>query len=355
MYRRHTIGLGGIALPALEGPDTGSGGTPASTPGGDAPPADAGADAPADSADPGATAAAPGAADADEDDLDDDGADDVAQHLPEPQVRTRARRLQRQMARMRPIVERFRDPATGKTMTPDQVDRLLANARDFDAIDRVFQGSPELMTRFMQERDRIASGQPAPSSSRPAAAPTEPADAPFDESTWPFETDTPTGQRLLQMAKDQHELTRQFRATQRELTAIKQGTEQQTLSQTEQAWKRDTLAAAAEVAPEYRELFIRGVYYQFELLKSRNQLGAATPKSVTPTRRLQRTQPDAPARRTHRPARRRFRPDLLGPAVQGGLHEHPDHEHAERREPDSAVHDDRRVSEGWQGRRRSCR
>lgn len=264
-------------------PDGDAGGAPAAA-GGSADPATVvAADPNADpaAADPSAVdggdpeAVAREAAGGDDDD-DAAGDDDVAEHLPESAVRNRLRRTQRFATRARPIVERFRDPKTGKWATGDEVDRTLRKARDFDEIESVLTRSPEAVQFLMKERARLDALERGET---PAAAAAE--DPPFNEEEWPYETDTPQGQRLLALAKSDHENKTLLRKMQQRLDGLGTKDEEREFAQVNETWKAATLAAAEkEVAPEYRNLFIKGVNRLFRELKSQGRLTKANVNAV---------------------------------------------------------------------------
>lgn len=266
-------------------PDGDAGGAPAAA-GGSADPATvAAADPHADpgAADPSADdggdpdAAAREAAGGDDD--DDPAADDdvVAEQLPETAVRNRLRRTQRFATRARPIVERFRDPKTGKWASPEDVDRTIRESRDFQQIDYVLTRSPKALQFLIDERARLDALERGDAAAA-AAADEDPA---FNEEEWPYETESPQGQRLLALAKSDHENKTLLRKMQKRLDGIGTKNEEREFAQVNETWKVATLAAAEkEVAPEYRNLFVKSVNRLFRELKGQGQLTKANVNAV---------------------------------------------------------------------------
>lgn len=256
--------------PASDGADAGGGGGPAAGADAGAGPAAGatGADPAADDGDAVARAAAEAEAGADDrDDLPDD--DDLVEHLPEPQLRTRLRRTQRFAQKVRPLADRLRGP-DGKFLTPEQVDRVLSNARYFEEVDGILQRDPEAVRALQAARARLEAGATEP----------EPADEPFNEADWPYETESAQGKRLLQMAKDQHEDRQRMRRLERQLAGVDRRDQLRTVEQAESQWKTAALTAAKEVDAEYRPMFVRAVRAEFELLKAQNMLTKASAQSV---------------------------------------------------------------------------
>jgi hypothetical protein len=277
MFRRHLSGFGAWPFAALGGvcligADAGGGG---GAPAGGAAVADAGepgrgaeGDA-GGGADAGADDAAAAAAAAGDEDGDFSGDDDeVIATLPEPTLRTRHRRAQRTLAKVRPLADRLRDPRTGQFMTPQELDTVLASHRDFRPIDDVLRRSPEAVQFLMRERQRLDALERGD-----APAGNDPADAPFNDEEWEFETDTPQGRRLLAMAKTLHEQTRETRSLKRELQGVQTGFRKETNSRAEETWKTATLTAAREIEDaNARRWFINNIGHTFRSLESNGRL-----------------------------------------------------------------------------------
>lgn len=287
MFRRHLSGatvwpfaaVGGVcgdSVDAGSGGGTPAGGAAVADRAGDPPvsadrDADDGADSGAD--DPAAHPASAGDDDADPFSADDD---DVAQTLPEATLRTRHRRTQRALAKIRPLADRLRD-SSGKFLTPQEVDRILASDRDFRDIDSVLSRSPEAVQFLMRERQRL---QALDRGERPPGDP-DPADQPFNDEDWEFETDTPQGKRLLAMAKSQHELQRENRAIKQQLQGVQTGFTREAQSRAEQTWKTATLTAAREIEdPTARRWFITNISNTFTALAQSNRLGTVNVETL---------------------------------------------------------------------------
>lgn len=261
--------------------------TPASAAGGGGTGAPASGDAPVGdiaTAEPDVTADAEGheAGGAADDDVDDaqlpDESDDV-DHLPEANVRTRLRRQQRFLSKHgRPLLERLVDPATGRHMSPQRLDQVLASSREFETIDRVLRASPAAVEFLMKEEARLAGRAPANGEARHDDAPAD-----FDAANWPFEVDSAEGKALLQLAKDNHELKATVRELRGGVTGVKSTLETQQLAGIEQQWKQAAFTAANDVDPVYRAMFVRSVGREFQKLKASGQLTRANAREVIDT------------------------------------------------------------------------
>ncbi len=285
-------------------------------------PADAGTPsgdpaAPVEPADPAAVAAGGDGDDLSDDDPDDDA--EVAEHLPEPVARTRLRRVQRLLSRSRPLLERLKGPG-GKYLTPEEIDRHLANSREFANIDAVLSKSKRAVQVLLEEQERLARGDQGT-----AAGDDFPA---FDEATWPFETDTPEGKKLLELGKELHETKRALHEMRRDVTGTKQERQQERLEQLNTRWRDATFKAAAELDEPYRPIFIRSVKREFERLQLRGELTKANAEDVinrelaelrahkkTTTRSTTTRQSAAVARNSTLPAA--VRPGAVQPAAAG--------------------------------------
>lgn len=213
-----------------------------------------------------------------EDDHDDDAAptdDDVADHLPETQLRTRHRRTQRFVQRLRPIADRLRDPATGRLMPVERVDQMVRNASEFEVIDRILKASPKAVQALMDAQRELEGGTAAA-----GGAPAVEEPPAFNEADWPFETETPEGKRLLQQAKQQHDLVGLVQQLQRQIADQQTQAQTRQVGEVEQQWKQQTFTAAAEVDELYRPMFVNAVAAQFQLLKASGQLTRASVKDV---------------------------------------------------------------------------
>lgn len=276
MFRRHILGFLGLSAATgglcFDTPDGGSGGGPAGgaavvegaagDPGGAADPADGDHGADAGAADDPARPADSG-------DLDDDDADDdVINTLPEQQLRTRHRRTQRWLKKVRPLVERLRGP-NRQFMGLDELDRALDDSRQYRQIDSVLTRSPEAVQLLMREQQRLDA---LDRGERPAAE-AELEDQPFNEQEWEFETDTAQGKRFLAMAKQQHEDNRTLRRLLREVQGVQTGFRTQARTTNEQQWKTATFNAAQEIDdPTARRWFISGMFNRFDSLERTNKL-----------------------------------------------------------------------------------
>lgn len=269
------FGIVGAAPAAAPAADTGGapagGGAPSSTPA--AEPDARAADPTGDPADDERGAGDLVAGDGDGHEPTDEEVDELEEllpHLSESQLRTRLRRTQRFNKRVSPLVERLRKPGTKEYMSPEDVDAAVSMYRDLDPI---LRASPDALQYLIKERDRVMQG----GGGRPA--PEEP--APFDEENWPFETDTPQGKALLSLAKQNHDLSANYKRLEGRLGNVDQRFESQTHAQLEGQWKTATLKAALEIPDElYRPMFVQHVYERFNALKSTGQLTRANAQQV---------------------------------------------------------------------------
>jgi hypothetical protein len=263
----------GGAGPGGDGdPNPGDGGDP----GGD------GAD-PADGGDPdagGRTAAGRDGADPD----DDGGDDDDIDALPEQNVRTRLRRLQRTVReRHDPILGRFRGP-DGRLMDARQVDDMLSRARDMEQFEQVFQNRPDLLQQVL-EAAQGKGGRAA------QAAAQEVLEEAFDDANIPFETETESGKYLRNLAKTVHELKAENKRLAGQLGQVNEREGTRTLASIENAWKSRTLAAIKDLPEEYKLAVVDRVQARFDVLRANRQLGRVRPdeiirKALEPYQRL---------------------------------------------------------------------
>lgn len=280
------FGLAAICGPLLEQPgDAGGGGTPA---GGGAPPADTGTADPA-SGDPADAADLAGASDGDpqgdrdHDAAGDDDDDSFVDHLPEANLRTRVRRGQRYRRDTEPIVNLFRGP-DGKLLPPQEVNRLLANAREFENFDRILRGGGEkgrkALAALMEADAELRNG----GSATAAEDDHPPFDAAGFEAAWPYEIETKEGRAFFERQKAEaqrtHALEGDVKQLRKLVTGVQQHTAQESFSKVETDIKATVFAAAQELAPEYRETFIVGARAQFDLLRATNKLTAPAMKAV---------------------------------------------------------------------------
>jgi DNA-binding transcriptional MerR regulator len=260
MFRRFPFLASAVfdGLTCFDAPDTGAGGGAA--------PAGGGAAATDGTADPGASAAGAGAdgtagdggsddgaaaagtGDEGDDELPDDS--DVAEHLPESQVRTRLRRTQRFLSKTaRPVLERLRDPQSGRYYTAEQVDELRQHAQFFREIDPVLAANPKLVEMLRQEQERLRRGD-----SGATAATADAGDdlGDFDENGFPFDREAPGSDYLLTNARDVHGLKKEVRELRKLLTGVQTERTQDREQQLAGQWKDMTIKAADEVDPAYR-------------------------------------------------------------------------------------------------------
>lgn len=287
MFVRHLLPFAAFGLAAICGPlletagEAGGGGAPA---GGGAPPATPTTDrVSADPAPDPANAADAGAEGHEPPDLDDDATGDArdeeefVSRLPEANLRTRVRRSQRYRRDTEPIVSLFRGP-DGKYMPPQEVTRLLANAREFEQLDRVLKADPRAVQALMDAEARLRNGGSAAADEPPA----------FDEAAfeqaWPYEVESKEGRAFFERqkadAKRTHGLEDQVRRLERLVTGVQQTTAQQTFEQIEGRWKAVAFKACEEVDPLYREMFLGNVKAQFDLLRGNNQLTKVNAQAV---------------------------------------------------------------------------
>lgn len=214
----------------------------------------------------GSRRAAGGGDDPDDDDPDADLPEDIRNDP--KRLRTHLRRTQRQFGRVRPIAERFRDPATGQYMQPQQIDRVLGRAQDMEELETFFNDHPDVVQLIMEKRR----------GGRGAAAAEDAFVDPFaNPADLPWDTETPEGKKFLELfrdgAKSNHELRTQIKRLEKQLGQVDQRDTARTIGGIEANWKTQTLEAAKKVPQEYRETFVNSVWRSFELAKTRRQLG----------------------------------------------------------------------------------
>lgn len=272
MFRRYlqTSISAALGLCCDEPGDGGGGGTPpaSGTPGDQAPPADGG--------DPGADDLHAGDGGDDGDEAPD--LSDEIDALPETNVRTQLRRQQRFNKRSRPLVERLRDPQTGRLMPAADLDRALADARQFQQLDQVFANSPKALQVFLDEQKRL--GQ-SPAEAALAAADMDD-DKPFNEDEWEFETDTAQGKRLLAMAKDLHESGRRVRRLEKGLKQTSSTQQEIADRGVEERFKSLALANVDRIPYDgpIKGQFVNAVYREFMDLKRTGRLTKANAEEI---------------------------------------------------------------------------
>lgn len=247
---------------------------PVAAPAGGAPAGDAGAGGEGVVADAGAD----DGAGAEGDDIDyDGGAEVVSQTLPEANLRTHSRRLQRQNQKLRAVADTLRHP-DGRRMSPQEVNAVLANAREFENLDRILKSDKAAFDAILRANERLQRGESGPA--EPEETPLEP----FNDEGFQFETETPQGRALLEEFRANHthrqQSQREIAALRRELQLLRGGVEQQTFSQIEQGWKSQTLTAAKTLPPGLQEDFVERVETEFKLLRATNQLTKANRQQV---------------------------------------------------------------------------
>lgn len=241
--------LGQVALPAADG---GTPADPAAPAGGEPEPRD-------DGGEPAEPAARPAVVDEEDAELD---------ALPEANVRTRLRRTQRQIKTIAPIADVFRDPATGRYLTPQEAATERQLAADMRDIRAFYDEHPDLLQTMLERRRTGA---------QPAAAPAY--EDPFaDEATLPFDTASDSGRWFLEQHRRQHrenfELRQTLQRLEQGLSGVAERDTQRTLTQAEEAWKVDTLAAAktAGLTGDDLEDFVNSVYANFRLGRAEKRL-----------------------------------------------------------------------------------
>lgn len=211
-----------------DGPDTGAGGGEVSSPD----QTDAHVD-PADSDPP----AAPVAADDDDDDeelKDETHASKAYREDPDfRRLMNKARRLQRQAAKHRPLVEKARALGIAESM-----DEIVHKARTFDQMQPLLQS--ERFRRLIAEPD-----EPAESARR------EPDPPAFDDSDFPFDHKDPGGAYLHRTFHGLHEqnlaLRQALSDVTKRLSHIERGTQAEHQNREIGGWRTALDAAAAKV------------------------------------------------------------------------------------------------------------
>lgn len=199
---------------------------------------------------------------------DPDDVDDGIDTLPEKNVRTRLRRLERAFkTRHQPILSLFTDPRTGQLLDPRDVAAMTTRARDMEELEVILQENPKLTRQILDIREGKGGGRAGD-----AAVDAALEDA-FNEAGVPFETDSDSGKYLLGLAKDVHELKRENKKLLAQLGEVNQRDGARTMQSVETAWKSRTLAECADLPEELKALAVPAVQARFAALRASRQLG----------------------------------------------------------------------------------
>lgn len=280
-HLRFGLGLGSVLAALSAGlcfaPDTDLGGS-------NAPNADGGAGADDTAVDdladlvpePRRTAADDGDDQHGEDDDDDDA--DLPENVRDDpkRLRTKLRRTQRQYSAARPVIERLRDPNTGKLYDARTVDTLLSRARDMEEMEGLFEKRPDLVEAIMAARRGDAtSGQ-----KRTIAQAETDTGVAFDEADLPFDATSDSGKFFAAMRREQLEDRKLIKQLVGRLDEQGQRESTRQLSVVEQTWKRETVAAANRLPEEVRQLFVNAVQGRYEVARRDRGLGRLNPREV---------------------------------------------------------------------------
>lgn len=259
------LGLAALALPIF-----GETIVPSGDDGGDVPATSESADVIGDrAADPDADRGVDrGAADGG-DDEDDEDAGLAPEVRDDPKrLRTRHRRLQRQMGEVRPIADRFRGP-DGKYMSPDQIDRMRARAQDMDEVQQLLDANPDILQSMLERRN----GRPA------AAARDDYQDLFPDDAAIPWDTADPASKTLVdtlrKFHRDIHDLRKENTQLKQGLGTVHERDTARSAQEVEDSWKTQTLAAAkaAGLTGDDHDHFVNSVYLNFRLARAEKRLG----------------------------------------------------------------------------------
>lgn len=269
----------GIQAPLLSPPDGAAGGGDVGGAAGDHGDAgdagdggDAGDDAGRDDAggDHGRHAAADDDADPEDDGLAPEVANDPKR------LRTRLRRLQRQMRPFRDVEGQLRDQS-GRLLTPQEINRRFSLAQDQEELNAFFAEHPDTLEQIL-ERKR--------GGGRRAAAVEEFTDPFADPSKLPFDVTDEAGKFFVEQfraqAKENFDLKQMLKRIEQGLGGVQQQTQQERLTRTEQAWKENTLTAAktAGLSADDTVDFVNNVYRDFRLAGAEKKLDKADLRAV---------------------------------------------------------------------------
>lgn len=212
------------------------------------------------------------------DDDEDEDADLAPEIRDDPKrLRTRLRRTQRHYGAVRPIAERFRGP-DGKYMSPQDIDRLIARARDMEELEPFLSQNPDITQTILQRRQTGGRNT--------TAADDEAFQDPFaDPSRIAWDTENPSGKQFVDLfregAKERHELRQQIKRLERQLGQVNERDTTRTVAGIEQTWKGHTLEAAKRLPDDAtRTTFVNSVWRAFELARVRGQLGRIKPHEL---------------------------------------------------------------------------
>lgn len=225
-----------------------------------------------DGGDPdGADAGAGG--DDDEDDVDllaggDDDDLDPNQPIDEKKFRKvvrELRRAKRRIAKQLPLTQRLRGV---------DVDRVIANARQYEALEQRLRSNPRLLQQLMHgaEGDDDTGGQPA---SRRAPSQTDP-EWLQDDDKFPFDVTTPSGKFFAQQMRSMYTanatVQSDLRRALKRIETLEGGIQQERTQQVRSKWVEGMEAAARQIKdPNLRDMFKDAVRGAFHYAQSNGQ------------------------------------------------------------------------------------
>lgn len=267
----------GIQTPLLSPPDGDAGGGDAGGDVGDH--GDAGDTGDAGEADAGEGDAGKGdgrhAAGDDDADPEDDGLAPEVANDPK-RLRTRLRRLQRQMRPFRDVEGQLRDQS-GRLLTPQEINRRFSLAQDQEELNAFFAEHPDTLEQIL-ERKR--------GGGRRTEAVDEFKDPFADPAAIGIDVTDPAGKwivdQLRGQAKENFDLKQTLKRIEQGLGGVQQQTQQDRLTRVEQTWKENTLGAAktAGLSQEDTVDFVNNVYRDFRLLGAEKKLDKADVRAV---------------------------------------------------------------------------
>lgn len=215
-------------------------------------------------------------------DPDDDDENDEA-GLPEnvrndPKwLRTQRRKLQREVAPLRPLKDRLRGP-DGRFLTADELDRRFGKARDMEEFESLLSEQPDLVQIILDRK--AGKGRPAA-----AGADEDAFQDPFaDDAAVPWDVTTDTGRAFRDLfrnqAKENHALKQSLRRLERSLGDVTTRETTRTLAQHEDHWRAAVRTAATQLPAEARQAFADAVRGVFEVAKRDKTLGRLNVQQV---------------------------------------------------------------------------
>lgn len=194
-------------------------------------------------------------------------------------ARTWNRKNQRTVRTLTPIAEQFRDPRSGRYLTPQEVARIRSKAADQEELEEFFNEHPDLLNEVIKRKK--GGGRTAEAAAAEAFA-----DPYANENDIPFDTASPEGKFLVgfmrEAKRENHDLRQSVKRLEQALTGVNERDTQRTFTQIEATWKDETMRAATTAGLQGDDLqdFVNGVYSQFRLGKAERRLDKLDRKAI---------------------------------------------------------------------------